>query len=135
MKISTAAANACVDALTALIDGGPGAGTVQIRTGAEPATVAATATGTLLGTLTLGDPSFGAASSGVATAAAVTGDSSADATGTAGWFRVFDSTGTAVEQGNITATGGGGDMTLDSVAIVAGGTINVSSWTITHATS
>ena len=129
-KVSVAVANAMVDAVTAKIDGGAGAGTVQIRTGSQPATVAAGATGTLLGTLTLSDPSFGAAASGTATANAVTGDSSADATGTAGWFRVFDSSGTAVDQGDVTATGGGGDMQLDSTSIVAGGTINITSWTM-----
>ena len=132
MKISAAAASACANALTALIDAGAGAGTIQIRTGAQPATVATAVTGTLLATLTCADPAFGAASSGVSTANAVTGDSSVDATGTAGYFRVFDSNAVAIEDGNITATGGGGDMTLDSVSLVAGGTANITAWTISH---
>ena len=131
-RISAAVASAMVNAVTALIDGGAGAGTVQIRTGSQPATVATAASGTLLGTLTCADPSFAAASAGTATANTVTGDTSADATGTAGWFRVYDSSATAVEDGSITASGGGGDMILSSVSIVAGGTIDITSWTITQ---
>lgn len=131
-RIATNVRNAMADAAVDLIDAGPGAGTVQIRTGAQPATAGTTATGTLLGTLTLSDPAFGAASNGVATAGAVTGDSSADASGTAGWFRVLDSTGATVMDGAISVSGGGGDMILDTVAIVAGGTINITSWTVTQ---
>ncbi len=131
-RISNAARSAAADGVVDLIDAGSGPGTVQIRTGAQPATVATTATGTLLGTLTLSDPAFGSAVNGVATAGTITGDSSADATGTAGWFRAFDSNGVAIIDGSITATGGGGDMTLDVVSVIAGGTINITSWTVTQ---
>jgi hypothetical protein len=137
-RISTAAAKAACDAVVDLIDGGAGAGYVEIRTGSQPASVATGATGTLLGTLTYSDPAFGnatTASPSVATANAITSDTTADATGTAGWFRVYDSTGTAILDGSITATGGGGDMTLDNTSIVAGGTIALSSHTVSHPTS
>lgn len=130
-RISDAARNAAANGVVDLIDGGPAAGYIEIRTGTQPATVATAASGTLLGTLTCSDPAFGNAAAGVATAAAITGDSSADATGTAGWFRVYDSTGSAVMDGSITATSGGGDMELDSISIVAGGTIDITSWTVT----
>lgn len=127
-NVRNAMANAAVD----LIDAGPAAGTVQIRTGAQPASAGSAATGTLLGTLTLSDPAFADAVNGTATAGAVTGDSSADASGTAGWFRVLDSTGATVMDGAISEAGGGGDMILDKTAIVAGGTISVTSWTVTQ---
>lgn len=127
-NVRSAMANAAVD----LIDAGPGAGTVQIRTGGQPATAGTAATGTLLGTLTLSDPAFADAVNGVATAGAITGDSSADATGTAGWYRVLDSTGATVMDGAISEAGGGGDMILDKTAIVQGGTISVTSWTVTQ---
>lgn len=130
-RISVAARNAAADAVVDLLDGGSGAGYIEIRTGSQPATPATAASGTLLATLPLSDPAFGAASTGVATASAVTSDTNADASGTAGWFRGYDSTGAAVIDGSITASGGGGDMTLSSVSIVAGGTVSVSSWTIT----
>lgn len=137
-RISTAAAQAACNGVVDLLDGGAGAGYIEIRTGSQPATVATAASGTLLGTVTLSDPAFGnatAASPSVATASAITNDSSADASGTAGWFRAYDSAGTGVIDGNITATGGGGDMTLDTVSIVAGGVISITSWTVSHPTA
>lgn len=130
-RISNAARSAAADAIVDLLDAGSGAGYIQIRSGSQPASVATAASGTLLATLTLSDPAFGAAANGVATASAITGDTSADATGTAGWFRVYDSNNTAVIDGSVTATGGGGDMTLNSVSIVAGGAVNVTAWTVT----
>jgi hypothetical protein len=138
MRISTAAAKAACDAVVDLFDAGAGAGYVEIRTGSQPATVATAASGTLLGTLTMSDPAFGAAtnaSPSVATANALTSDSAADASGTAGWFRAYDSAGTAIDDGAITGTGGGGDMELDTTTIVAGGTIAVTAWTISHPTA
>jgi hypothetical protein len=137
-RISTAAAKAACDAVVDLLDGGAGAGYIEIRTGSQPATVATAASGTLLGTVTLSDPAFGnatTASPSVATASAITSDTSADASGTAGWFRAYDSAATAIIDGSITATGGGGDMTLDNTSIVAGGTIALTSWVVQHPTS
>ena len=137
-RISTAAAKAACDALVDLLDGGSGAGYIEVRTGSQPATVATAASGTLLGTLTLSDPAFGNASTAspsVATANAITSDTTADATGTAGWCRAYDSAGTAIIDGSATATGGGGDFEFDSVSIVAGGTIAMSSWTVSHPTA
>lgn len=137
-RISTAAAKAACDAVVDLLDGGAGAAYVEIRTGAQPATVATAASGTLLGTLTCSDPAFGnatTASPSVATASAITSDTSADASGTAGWFRAYDSAGTAIIDGSITGTGGGGDMELDNTSIVAGGVIAISSWVVRHPTA
>lgn len=131
-RIPTARRNAAADLLVDAIDAGSGPGTIQIRSGAQPATANDAASGTLLATLTCSDPAFGAASDGVATANAITGDSSADATGTAGWFRVLDSSGATVLDGSITASGGGGDMILSTTSIVAGGAVNVTSWTVTQ---
>jgi polyisoprenoid-binding protein YceI len=59
-------------------------------------------------------------------------DTSADATGTAGHFRVKDNGGTTCHiQGTVTLTGGGGDMTLDNTTIVVGQSITVTSFSIT----
>lgn len=128
--ISVAARNAMCDALVDLLDAGAGAATVKLYTGTQPAGPG-TAVGAqvLLGTLTCSDPAFGSSASGTATASAITSDTTADATGTATWFRAADSNGLAVIDGSVgTATA---DMILDSVSIVAGGTIAVTSWTIT----
>lgn len=130
LRISTAARNAACDGIVDLVDGGTGAGTVDIRTGAQPATPSDTATGTLLATVTLADPAFGNAATGVATAtdpAPVT----AVGTGTAGYFRVKDSSGTAIMDGDVTATGGGGSMTLATTSITSGLSVDITSFTVT----
>lgn len=130
-RISTAARNAMASAVADLLDGGSGAGYIELRTGSQPANPGTSASGTLLATLTLSDPAFGSPSTGVVTAAAITGDASADATGTAGWFRAYDSSDAAVIDGSVSGSGGGGDMILSSTSIVAGGTVDITSWTIT----
>lgn len=109
-------------------------GTIQIRTGA-PNDPDSAATGTLLGTLTMSATAFGNAAddgtNATSTANAITDDSSADATGTAGHFRVLDSGGTnCVGTGTITATSGGGDMEMNNISITSGGTISISAFTL-----
>lgn len=135
-KISNAAAKAACDAIVDLLDAGAGAATLKIYTGSAPANIDDAATGTLLATLTCSDPAFGSAADanpgGRATASTITGDSSADATGTAGYFRALDSNGVAVIQGTVTATGGGGDLELNSISISAGVAVNITSWTFTQ---
>lgn len=135
--ISQAAAQAACNAIVDLIDGGPAAGYIEIRDGTKPANPDAAATGTLLATLTCSDPAFGNATlagPSVATANAITDDTNADASGTATWFRAYDSVGTAVIDGDVTATSGGGDLELDDTAIVLGGTVSITSWTVSMPT-
>jgi hypothetical protein len=128
--LSTAARNAAAGGIAALLDAGPGAATIKIYTGTQPAGPGTAVSGqTLLGTLTCSDPAFGAASNGVSTASAITSDTSADASGTAAWFRAADSTGLAVIDGSVGTSAA--DMILSSVNIVLGGTIAITSWTIT----
>ncbi len=112
-------------------------GVIEIFTGTAPGPDAAQ-TGTLLGTLTLAATSF-TVSGAVATAGAIASDTSADATGTAAYFRVRlsgDATGVSTTlrrlEGTITATGGGGDMQLNSVSIALGGTVAITSFSYTH---
>ena len=137
-RISNAGAIAACDALVDLLDAGAGAATIQIRTGSQPAGPDAAATGTLLGTLTCSDPAFGNAADAtpgaIATASAITSDTTADATGTAGWFRALDSDANAIIDGSIALASVSpivADMTMDDTSVVAGGTIAVSSWTVT----
>lgn len=132
MKLGTAVRNAMCDAFVDLIDGGSGAGTLKIYTGSQPANPQATATGVLLATLTFSDPAFGAASAGVATASAITDDTSADASGVAGWFRIADSNGVAICDGSISVIGDGGDIEFDDIDFIAGGTVSITSLTATQ---
>lgn len=128
--LSDAAIQAAANAVVDLIDAGAGAGTIQIRSGTRPATADTAATGTLLATLTFSDPAFGnATTAGVATASAITADSSADNTGTASWARILDSNSNPVM--DISVGTSGAELNLDSVSIVAGGTVSVTSFTVT----
>jgi hypothetical protein len=70
-----------------------------------------------------------AASSGSKSLSGTWQDPTADATGTAGYFRITGSGG--LIQGNVTATGGGGDMTIDNMSIAAGQQVTVTSFTLT----
>lgn len=127
---SVALRNAQAQQLQVLLDAGPAAGTVQLRTGAKPASTATAASGTLLATLVLADPSGPAASGGTLTLsdpAAVTGVAAGDV----GWARFLDSTGAAILDATVTATGGGGDLTMATVTVSVGLTIDFGPITFT----
>lgn len=128
-RIATASRNAAADGVVDRLDAG-GAGSVEIRTGTQPATAEDTATGTLLATLTLPNPAFGSAATGVATANAVAAVAAATS-GTAGWFRAKSGGGATVLDGACTATGGGGDMQLNSTSLTSGVNVQITSWTVT----
>ncbi len=104
---------------------------LKIWTGAMPANCAAADSGTQLVHIALPNPYFNAASSGQVTMTGTWSEASADATGTAGYFRMYDSGGTCHLQGTVTATGGGGDLTLNNTSIAAGQTVTITSFTLT----
>lgn len=106
---------------------------IKIRTGAQPANCAAADSGTVLATYNLASDWAAAAGSGAkALSSLPLTDASADATGTAGHFRLYKTDGTTCTlQGSVTATGGGGDMTLDNTSITSGQTVNITGFTIT----
>lgn len=130
VKYSTTLRNAQLDVITG--SSGVGAsGILRIYSGTRPANVAAAITGTLLAQLTLNATFAPAAASGVLTANAITGDTSADATGTATHFRIFKSDGTtAVIDGDVSTSGA--DLNLTSTSIVATEPVNVTSLVITR---
>lgn len=101
---------------------------LRIYDGSRPAT-GGTAT-TLLAELT-GNATFApSASGGVLTLNAITADSSANATGTATWFRWVQSDGTThVMDGSVGTSGA--DLNFNTVSIVAAASVSVTSWTIT----
>jgi hypothetical protein len=77
------------------------------------------------------NPAFGAAAVGVATANAISDDVSANNTGTAAVGRLRNRDNTTVAEFTITATGGGGDLQLNTLAVTAGDRIGISSATVT----
>lgn len=129
LALTTALRNAHLDGITAAIDAGAGPGLLEIYDGVRPASGGATTT--LLGTLTFSDPAAPAATGGVLTFSAITEDSSADASGTATWARVTDSTGAWVMDMDVSESGGGGEIILNTTTIAAGGPIRVDSATLT----
>ena len=105
---------------------------LEIRSRAPPADVATADSGTVLATLTLPSDWMAAASAGSKAKSGTWQDTSADATGTAGHFRLYASDGTTAHaQGTVTATGGGGDMTVDNVSFASGQSFQVNTFTIT----
>lgn len=106
---------------------------LQLRTGAQPADCATAASGTLLAELTL--PSdWMAAASGGAKAKAGTWSGTGAAAGSAAHFRLVDNAATTCHmQGSVTATGGGGDLTMDNVVIAVSQAITVNTFTVTAA--
>jgi hypothetical protein len=127
LRLANAVRSLGADAIFDSVDAGAGAGTVAIRTGTQPTNVGDADTGTLLGTLTHSDPAWGAASNGVKTANAITSDTNADNSGTAGHARMKDSNGNI--KYDCTCGQGSGDINFDNNVIVAGGTIAISSMT------
>jgi hypothetical protein len=130
VQLSVAVRNARLDVIETTMGTSP---KLQIRTGAQPANCAAAATGTLLVEMTLPSDFMAAASSG-SKALLGTWQATASGTGTAAHYRITDSAGTTChEQGSITATGGGGDITVDNTSIASGQTVTIASKTLTDA--
>lgn len=128
-QFSVAVRNARLDAIETQIGT---AAVLKIRTGAPPANCAAADTGTTLATMTLPSDYMAAAASGAKALLGAWQDLLADAAGTAGHFRIYASDGTTCGmQGTVTATGGGGDMTIDNAVVAVNQVINVATFTIT----
>ena len=120
--------NVMLDAITTRAGGGA---LLRIYDGTRPATGAAITTQVLLAELTCGSPFAPAASGGVLTANTITQDSSANAAGTATWFRVVQSGGsTFVLDGNVGTSGA--DLNLSSTSISITQPVQVTSFVITE---
>lgn len=129
-RITDAAQNAAVDAVVDLVDVGAGTAVLEIRSGTQPADADDVDAGTLLVSFDLSATAFGAAASGSAALQGTTLTTTADAGGTAGHFRIKDKDGTAVFDGDVTATGGGGEIELDNTSITSGQTVNITSYSV-----
>jgi hypothetical protein len=127
-QFSTATRNASLDSIETTI--GTSA-ILRIRSGTVPANCAAADSGTVLATANLPSDWLAAASGGSKGLSGTWQDASADATGTAGHFRIYDSGGTVCHiQGTITATGGGGDLTVDNTSLASGQSVSITGFTI-----
>lgn len=118
------------------IDIGSTASVIDIRSGAQPADPDTAASGTLLATVTFQDPSFGAATDanpgGLITAATpLTDDTSADATGTAGYFRIRATGSGADDVADGECGTSGSDLNFNTTSITSGSTVSITSFLIT----
>jgi hypothetical protein len=129
LQYSVTVRNAQLDAVETTVGTAP---LLRIYSGSAPANCAAAASGTLLAEATLPSDWMEAASSGSKALSGTWQDASANATGTAGHWRLYDSGGTTCHaQGTVTVTGGGGDMTLDNTSIASAQSVTITSFTIT----
>lgn len=125
---SVAVRNARLDAIETTI--GVSA-VMRIRTGAPPADVATADAGTVLASLTLPSDYLSNAAAGVKSKLG-TWSGTASAAGTAAHFRIYASNGTtAHQQGTVTATAGGGDLTVDNAVFASGQAFSISSYDLT----
>lgn len=130
LQFSVPVRNARADAIESTI----GASAVlRLRTGAKPANCAAARSGTIVATINLPADWMGAAAAGAKALLGTWQDLSADNAGTIAHFEIMDSTLTTCgAQGDVTATGGGGTMTVDNPIVTAGQQITVTAFTITE---
>lgn len=129
VQLSIAARNARLDAIETAV----GASAVlKIFTGSPPANCAAADSGTVLATLSLPSDWMAAASGGSKSKSGTWEDLSADNTGTAGHFRIYDSGATTCHiQGTVGTSGT--DMTVNNASFTAGQSFTVNSFTLTDA--
>jgi len=129
LQYSVAVRNAKLDAVETTV--GVSA-VLKMFSGSPPANCAAANSGTEIASMTLPSDWMAAASSGTKAKAGTWEDTSANNAGTLGHFRLYASDGTTCHaQGTITATGGGGDMTVDNTSVTAGQAITVTGFTLT----
>lgn len=131
LQLSVNVRNAILDAIETTV----GASAVmKIRTGAVPASCATADSGTVVATLTLPADWLAAAASGSKAKSGTWQDTSADATGTAAHFRIYESTGVTCHlQGTVGTSGT--DMVVDSVSFTAGQSFTVNTFSLTAANS
>lgn len=126
LRKNTDTRNEQSDFLGSLFDGG----TLEIYTGGQPADPNSAPSGTLLCTITLPNPAFGASASGVITKSGVWSDTAVD-TGTAGWARFISADTNKTFDVLCTDSPGDNDLLINGVDVTMGNTVTVVSLTIT----
>lgn len=127
LSLSSTLRSAQMDAITTAVGA---SGFIDIYSGTPPANVGTALAGnTLLAHLPCSATFAPGAASGVLTVNAITQDASADATGTATFFRATTSGGAAVVQGTVGTSGA--DLNMNTTSIVSGGPVAITScvWT------
>lgn len=127
LQFSTACLNGRANAITTAVGNG---GFLEIFTGAAPASCGTATSGTKLCSLPLGTP-FAAGAGGGAISPTLPTTQNALASGTAGYWRIFQSDdATCVLQGSVGTSGA--DLNLNTLALVSGGPVQITAFTITE---
>lgn len=142
VQLTDASQQAAADAVVDLVDLGSTNANGKLRIyddgAAQPSDAdnAVPAGSTLLIEFDLQDPAFGSAGTdGSAALQGTTLTTTSSAAGTASWFRVVDKDKNAVFDGDVSLTGGSGDIEMDNTSIESGQTVNLDSFTYTHPAS
>lgn len=131
IQLSAGVRNARLDSIETTVGG---TAILKIFTGSPPASCSVADSGTLLMSASLPADWLAAASGGTKAKSGTWQTTSANATGQSGYFRIYDASSSACGmQGTVTASGGGGDMTLDSTSanIAAGQTVTINTFVLT----
>lgn len=126
IRKNTALRNIQASELAALFD----LAEIDIRSGTRPASANDTATGTLLVTIVMADPAFGAPSDGTVSAASLPRTGTAAASGTATWARCTLSGGCVMDLA-VSESAGPGTIVIDDADIVSGGLVRITALTLT----
>ena len=128
LQLATDIQNARLDVIESTTGTSP---ILVVFTGSQPANCAAASTGSTLATMTLPVDWMALAAAGSKGLSGTWQDLVADASGTPGHFRIFESTGVTCKiQGSASVNGGGGLMQFDTVPFVVGGVVAVTAFTL-----
>ena len=116
-----------INAVISTVGSGP---SLLLYTGTPPVNCAATSPDTLLATIVMPSSWTTAAAEGVTTLEGLW-QAAAVATGTIGYYRIVDASGSCCEQGTVSVVGGGGDLLVDNAAVVPSQIITVIAKTVT----
>jgi hypothetical protein len=131
-SLSLALRNARLDRIPAALGA---SGLLRIYSGSRPAgpDTAPSGGNVLLAELALANPAAPPADNATLTFSTIAQDPSANATGSASWFRLATGVGAGVLDGDVGETGApGAELTLNTVALVAGGPVQVTSFVVTE---
>lgn len=130
LQLSVAVRNAQLDAIEVAAGPSP---VMEIRSGPQPANCAAVDTGDLLASLPLPVDWMAAAAGGSKAKSGLWEDLAASATGPAGHWRIKNTALSVCHlQGSVSIGGGGGQLQLDTIALVLGADVLITSFVITQ---
>ncbi|AAQ96551.1 hypothetical protein [Vibrio phage VP16C] len=114
--------------VAAAADAGSGPALIRIYNGTRPPTGGPVTT--LLAQLEMSDPAFDAPANGTMTARAITPEGSTPIGGTATWFRITDSEGNFVLDGDVGLDGSNAELELGDVNFLSNQEVRIATMTI-----